>query len=149
MLPSLSSMAMVSCSRESRQKILGKLGVILLAMPTAILNLELSHAITSLSLARTTTSALWPVASFVMPHRTHTVWELVLKQHLVHACMNPQQRAKHIKNIPLNLNVIPQPGLSAVKANEMENKIMPLVVIESFCLSEIVRKFLHKLQKFD
>jgi len=63
--------------------------------------------------------------------------------------MNPQQRAKHIKNIPLNLNVIPQPGLSAVKANEMENKIMPLVVIESFCLSEIVRKFLHKLQKFD
>ena len=30
------------------------------------------------------------------------------------ACMNPQQRAEHIKNIPLNLNVIPQPGLSAV-----------------------------------
>ena len=28
------------------------------------------------------------------------------------ACMNPQQRAEHIKNIPLNLNVIPQPGLS-------------------------------------
>ena len=43
------------------------------------------------------------------------------------ACMNPQQRAEHIKNIPHNLNIIPQPGLSAMKANEMENKIMPLV----------------------
>ena len=44
--------------------------------------------------------------------------------------MNYLQRAAYVRGIPYNLNPIASPGLSAMKANEMQNKIMPLVPSE-------------------
>ena len=36
------------------------------------------------------------------------------------------QQRRAVKNLPKKLKVLPPPGLSAIKANEMENKIAPL-----------------------